>query len=214
MPSSRKSIIAIGAALGIAQAVAQQGDAKKPKAAKKDETAKAVKKEGVGDIELPVPQGAPQKNVNVPVYDEKGKKVMNFAIGVATALDKERIKLEQLRLDAFNEDGTPDYSMDLPDGMFLRSKQILTTETKAKITRRDFEISGNSMSWNLKDDEGSLGGGVKMIIYDRNDINAPKENKIELSSDGKKLELPKKLTDPANNPLKTPEKSPNPSKPK
>jgi Lipopolysaccharide-assembly, LptC-related len=199
MPSSRKTIIAIGAALGLAQAVAQQGGAKKPKAANKDDAApKSGEKKGIGDIELPVPEGAPQKSVNVPVYDAQGRKRMNFAIGVATALDKERIKLEQMRLEAFNEDGSTDYSMDLPDGMFLRSKQTLTTETKVKITRRDFELTGNSMSYNLTDDEGTLGGGVKMIIFDRNDMNAPKDEKtrIELSKDGKKLELPKKLTEP------------------
>jgi hypothetical protein len=206
MPSSRKTIIAIGAALGLAHSVAQVGEVKKPKAAKKDTPAPKTeeKKKGIGDIELPVPEGAPQKSVNVPIYDAKGRKVMNFSIGVATALDKERIKLEQMRLDAFNEDGSTDYSMDLPDGMFLRSKQTLTTETKVKITRRDFEISGNSMSYNLTDDEGTLGGGVKMIIYDRNDMNAPKEDKIELSKDGKPLELPKKLTEPPKKPPEPP----------
>jgi hypothetical protein len=210
MPSSRKTIIAIGAAFGIAQAVAQQGDAKKPKAEKKDAAEKPDKKQkGIGEIELPVPEGSPQKSVNVPVYDAKGRKVMNFAIGVATALDKERIKLEQMKLEAFNEDGSSDYSMDLPDGMFLRSKQILTTETKVKITRRDFELTGNSMSYNLTDDEGTLGGGVKMIIFDRSDMNAPKQDepKVELSKDGKKIEIPKKLSEPLK-------KSPEPPKPK
>src|SRR5437868_7030657 len=103
MPSSRKTIIAIGAALGLTQAIAQDTPKPAPKKdeetpAKKDpvektdkigKTDKQKKGKGIGEIDLPVPDGAPQKSVNVPVYDAKGRKRMNFAIGVATSLDKE-----------------------------------------------------------------------------------------------------------------------------
>src|SRR5436190_21556875 len=77
MPSSRKTIIAIGAALGLTQAVAQ--DTPKPaqkkdeeKPAKKDSAEKTEKADkgdkpkkgkGIGEIDLPVPEGAPQKSV-------------------------------------------------------------------------------------------------------------------------------------------------------
>ena len=171
MPSSR-NIAIVAVALGVAQAAAQQEDAKKP--AKKTVVVKTGRKV---EIDIPVPEGQPQKGVQVPIYDTDGKLRMRFDIGVGTWVDEVNVKLEKVRVATFKEDGSRDMDMDLPDAMLNKKTSIVTSNTPVSIKRDDFEVMGNTMSFNLESHEGTLGGGVKMLIYDRNEVNKQKEKK-------------------------------------
>jgi hypothetical protein len=162
-------MLALAAALGATQAVAEKGgDAKKPDAKKPDKGAKVAKVDpnAAETLELPIPKGQPQKGVKVPLYGADGRLRMNFEIGVGTRLDDENVKLEKLRVETFREDGTQELDMDLPDAVYNQKTNVISSQTKVFIKRSDFELTGNTMAFNIKTREGTLGGGVKMIITD------------------------------------------------
>ncbi|MEO6738650.1 MAG: hypothetical protein ABIP20_00250 [Chthoniobacteraceae bacterium] len=117
-------------------------------------------------LDLPVPKGQPQKGLRIPIFSPDGKPVMNFQIGVAEVVDADNIKLGQLRLETFKENGEHEFDIDLPDSVFNAKTKELTSKGHVMIKRHDFEISGNSMTFNTETRSGTFGNGVKMVIYD------------------------------------------------
>ena len=117
-------------------------------------------------LDLPVPKGQPQKGLRIPIFSPDGKLVMNFQIGVAEVVDADNIRMGQLRLETFKEDGEHEFDIDLPDSVFNAKTKELTSQAHVIIRRHDFEISGNSMTFNIETKAGTFGNGVKMVIYD------------------------------------------------
>lgn len=189
-------MLALAAALGATQAVAQKGgDPKKVDAKKPDKGAKVAKADPHAEdtLELPIPKGQPQKGVKVPLYNANGKLKMNFEIGIGTYIDEEHVKLEKLRVETFREDGSQELDMDLPDAVYNKKTKIISSETKVVIKRSDFEITGNTMAFNIETREGTLGGGVKMIITDMGQTSGT-EKKPEVQFQPQPTD-PKKPTD-------------------
>ena len=159
-------MLALAAALGVTQVVAQKVDAKKGDPKKADKGGKVGKLDPNADepLELPIPKGQPQKGVKVPLYGANGKLKMNFEIGIGTYIDEDHVKLEKLRVETFRDDGSPELDMDLPDAVYNKKTKIISSDTRVVIKRSDFEVTGNTMAFNIETREGTLGGGVKMII--------------------------------------------------
>ena len=117
-------------------------------------------------LDLPVPKGQPQKGLRIPIYTPEGKLLMNFQIGVAAVVDADHIKMGDLHLETFKEDGEHEFNIDLPDSVFNAKTKELTSKAHVIVKRNDFQISGNSMIFNTETKVGKFGDGVKMIIYD------------------------------------------------
>ncbi len=197
MSSSFKScLLALSAMLALTQLAAKKEDPKKPETATKP--AKGGRKEAKenDEMEMPVPKGQPQKGVKVPLYDSAGKLKMRFEIGIGTWLDEANIKMEKLRVETFKDDGTTEFDMDLPDATLNKKTREITSQTRVTVKSSQYEITGNSMTFNIETKSGTLGGGVKMIIYD-------KEN---LSGDDSKEKKTTIELQPANAPTKPPTK--------
>ena len=117
-------------------------------------------------LDLPVPKGQPQKGLRIPIYSPDGKLMMSFQIGVAEVVDADNIKMGELRLETFKENGEHEFDIDLPDSVFNAKTKELTSKAHVLIKRHDFEITGNSMTFNTQTKVGTFGNGVKMVIYD------------------------------------------------
>lgn len=182
-------IFVLGAVIGFTQVAAKKDEPPKNTpvkdaraAAKPDDkkTKGAAAKDS--NLNLPVPPGQPQKGLKIPVYDANGKLTMNFLIGTATWIDDENIKMQEMHIESFKEDGSRDFDMDLPDSVLNNKTHDLTSKVRVNVKRDDFEITGNSMTFNLETRQGKLGGGVKMIIYNLGDETGeqPKEKKAKV----------------------------------
>ena len=53
----------------------------------------------------------------------------------------------------------------LPKSELNVTTSVITTKKHVEIKRHDFEISGETLEFNMKTKRGTLGGGVKMLIY-------------------------------------------------
>ncbi len=127
-------------------------------------------------LDLPVPPGQPQKGLRIPISSPEGKLLMRFQIGVAEVVDADHIKMGDLRLETFKEDGEHEFDLDLPDSVFNAKTRELTSKAHVKIKRHDFEITGNSMTFNTDTKVGKFGDGVKMVIHDAR-AGLPEEEK-------------------------------------
>ena len=70
----------------------------------------------------------------------------------------------------------------MPDSVLNNKTHDLTSKVRVSVKRDDFEITGNSMTFNLETRQGTLGGGVKMLIYNLADETGeqPKEKKAKI----------------------------------
>jgi hypothetical protein len=175
MASSRNlPLILFVAGLGVAPMPAADGAAAKDPATDKVAVVSAAPADATkadagkekGRLDLPVPKGQPQRGLRIPMYSPEGKLMMALQIGVAEVLEADNIKMRELHLETFKDDGEHEFDIDLTDSVLNQKTWDLTSNVHVTIKRRDFEISGESVVFNLKTRVGKLGNGVKMVIYD------------------------------------------------
>jgi hypothetical protein len=169
MLSFRKiPLIVLAAGLGLIRMSAAAERAKDP-VSDKPVAVEAKKPDAAKDrdrLDLPVPKGQPQKGLRIPIYSPEGKLMMSFQIGVAEVVDADNIKMGDLRLETFKDTGEHEFDIELPDSIFNAKTKELISKAHVTIKRHDFEITGNSMTFNTETRVGKFGGGVKMVIYD------------------------------------------------
>ena len=168
MASSRNSrTFSLAAGLGLFGAFVIGGEPGKPAEAAKTATASAAAPAKEKErLDLPVPKGQPQKGLRIPIHSPDGKLMMSFQIGVAEVVDADNIKMGELRLETFKESGEHEFDIDLPDSVFNAKSKELTSKAKVTVKRHDFEITSNSVTFNVETRSGKFGDGVKMIIFD------------------------------------------------
>ena len=140
------------------------------KKVKKDKDKKKPEEEKA--IDVPMPEGKDAKGLKIPYRDENGKLQMRFTIGVARRIDESHVEMSQFQVETFDEAGEPEMTIDLPTSVLDLKTSVLTANQAVKIQRDDFEITGNTMTFNTKTKAGGLGGKVRMLIYDLADQTA------------------------------------------
>ena len=166
----------------VAGAFAQKKDDPKPKTKDKKETAKPdapkpEKNKGgkddksgeSGKMDIPVSKDHDAKGLKIPYFDGDGKKQMIFTIGVASRIDEEHIGMTETEVETFDENGEHEMTIDLPKSELNVTTSVITTKKHVEIKRRDFELTGETLEYNMKTQRGTLGGRVKMLIYNLDD---------------------------------------------
>ena len=188
-------VVALVAVAGILQMAAAEGDSKKEEPAKQPtppaEPAKAAA--GKGTLELPVPKGQPQKGLKVPIYDLSGFLRMTFRIGTAVRDDDDNIKMSDLRIETFKDDGGSELDIDLPESVYSPKTRDVTSATHVTIKNDDFLLTGEKMTFNIETKIGKLGGGVRMVIKDLSEATGEKKETMSIPTvELKPKEEPKK----------------------
>ena len=168
----------IAAAMLAGGAFAQKKEGEKPKAKDKKEEPKKPgekadkgkgskdEKDGEpGKLDIPVSKDHDAKGLKIPYFDGDGKKQMVFTIGVASRIDEEHIGMTETLVETFNENGGSEMTIDLPKSELNVTTSVISTKKHVEIKREDFSITGETLEFNMKTKRGTLGGGVKMLIY-------------------------------------------------
>ena len=149
---------------------AAKPDAPKPE---KDKGGKDDKAKETGKMDIPVSKDHDAKGLKIPYFDGDGKKQMIFTIGVASRLDDEHIGMTETEVETFDENGDHEMTIGLPKSELNVNTSVITTKKHVEIKREDFSITGETMEFNMKTKKGTLGGGVKMLIYNLdNEVSA------------------------------------------
>ena len=115
--------------------------------------------------DIPVSPNHPAKGLKIPFFDSQGKIQMIFVIGVATRIDADHIDMSDMQIETFDEEGAHEMAIDLPTSILDLNTSVISTKKHVTIRRDDFILTGEEMEFNTKTKQGTLGGGVKMIIY-------------------------------------------------
>jgi len=123
--------------------------------------------------DIPVSPEHPAKGLKIPYFDNEGKLQMNFVIGIATRIDADHIDMSDMQVETFDEQQQHEMYIDLPTSILDLNTSIITTQKRVTIRREDFILVGETMEFNTKTKQGSLGGSVRMLIYNL-DNSTPK----------------------------------------
>ncbi len=115
-------------------------------------------------IDIPVVEDRDVLGVRFPHHDETGKLVLLIEADVARRLDGEKIGMENMSMEFYDEEGEK-FEVELPSSTFNMESRVLTGDAGAKISRQDFTIEGKTLEFDLGKQAGRLRGNITMTIY-------------------------------------------------
>lgn len=138
------------------------------------------KKPAAAPLVIPLVQGYDTFGINLPDYDVQGRLRSLFVIGAISRLDDRSVEIRESFLETYSEDGSPEFSIDLPRAVLDRFTRVLVAKTPVTLRKAEFELKGASLEFNTVTKEGGLGGPVLMTIY--NGTTAPDSKQSKESS--------------------------------
>lgn len=115
-------------------------------------------------IDIPIPIGQPVKGIRVPHFGEDGELAMEFEAEIAEKLEENLVRMENLRIDVYDEDKRK-VVISLPKSTFNLESKILQGKDSVLIQREDFKLEGDTIDFDTTTRNGKIGGQVKMVIY-------------------------------------------------
>ena len=127
--------------------------------------------EGVTNV--PIATGHDAKGLVLPDFDLSGRLRGKLQAGITRRLDDQHIEFKDVRFTTFvPETQTPDLQIVMTTSVFNLKTQVMTSNERASVKRTDFEISGDTMKFEMISRQGTLAGNVKMIV--RGKARAPR----------------------------------------
>jgi len=130
--------------------------------------------EGIKDV--PLAEGHDAKGLVLPDYDLLGKMRGKLQAGVSRRLDAQNIEFEGVKFTTFQkETEAPDLVITVDKAVFNIKSQVLTSNVRSTVKRADFDVSGDSMRFEMLTRQSTLEGNVKMVVRGkaRTPENAP-----------------------------------------
>jgi len=119
--------------------------------------------EGIKDV--PIATGHDAKGLVLPDFDVKGHMRGKLQAGVTRRLDEQNIEFLGVKFTTFTpETETPDLEISMDKSVFNLKTQVLTSNVRSTVKRADFEVTGDTMKFEMVTRLGSLEGNVKMVV--------------------------------------------------
>ena len=119
---------------------------------------------------IPLPIGQEAKGLVLPDFDTEGNLRARFEAGTAKRIDADRILFTSLKMTTFTREERPDLSIDMPQSILHMGTRVISSEQRTTITRADFSIAGDRMTFDTNSQQGTLAGNVKMVITDTSSL--------------------------------------------
>ena len=105
----------------------------------------------------------PVNGIKVPHYDESGRLDLLIEADVAQKINETTVHLDNLRLEALDEDGKK-ISIELPKAVLDLDTRSLTGDKDVTIRREDFTITGDAIEFDTKNRNGTILGNIRMVV--------------------------------------------------
>jgi hypothetical protein len=124
-------------------------------------------------IDLPVPIGHDVTGLHVPMYNADGKMELQLNTESARRLDANNVQMKSVGIQTFDvKTGKPDLKIELKTANLNTDTNIVTSDEPVRVTRSDFELTGNSMEFAHDTRQAILKGDIHMLIYNRQTIQS------------------------------------------
>jgi hypothetical protein len=131
--------------------------------------------EGLGAVGKVLPIG--QKNIDVKIPSFKdGIPSSTVRASSMTRLDDENMSMERMDIRLYGKSHDQDMRIQLATALYHMPSQILSSETRSRVSREDFDLQGDSMIFDTRTGQGKMTGNVRMVIFDADSLTAPKQD--------------------------------------
>jgi hypothetical protein len=135
----------------------------KPEVETKVKKARPKPEEGVTNV--PIVAGHDAKGLVLPDFDHLGRMRGKLEAGLTKRLDEEHIEFKSVKFTTFVPDTqTPDLQIVMNSSVFNLKTQVLNSSERTTVKRADFEITGDTMQFEMITRKGTLAGNVKMVV--------------------------------------------------
>ena len=122
-------------------------------------------------LSVPLPIGQESKGIKIPQFNLAGQVLSQLLMGKVVRVDDEFLKIQELKLDFFDEGGKNEFRIDMPASLFSTRTRIITSEEPVFIHHRDFDLTGAKLEFNTATRKGRLLGPVTMKIRDLDQVS-------------------------------------------
>jgi hypothetical protein len=114
------------------------------------------------------PIGSVIQNFALPQSDASGKKTTLVRGKRATVVSPNQLKIEELDVDLYNNEGKADTTITATRCDFWRKENRLTTDTGILVKKPTLMVSANGIDWNVADSYGTLYNRVRVVLTSPN----------------------------------------------
>ena len=132
--------------------------------------AEATPKSSPSLANIPLPIGQEAKGLVFPDFDLQGHMRARFEAGTAKRIDADHLEFRGLRMTTFTPENTTELLIDMPVSTLDLNTRVITSQERTTVTRADFHIAGDRMSFDTVARKGTLMGNVKMVISDQSEL--------------------------------------------
>jgi hypothetical protein len=116
---------------------------------------------------IPLPIGHEAKGLILPDFDVEGRLRGKFLAGSARRLDQDHIGFRDLKITTYNGAKEIDMQINMQTSTFDLTTKILSSQERTTVTRHDFNIVGDSATFDTNARTSRMVGNVKMVITDQ-----------------------------------------------
>jgi hypothetical protein len=156
-------LVLLSCAVVAADKKAPKSDGKTVTPAPNKKPARPKPEEGIKDV--PITEGHDAKGLVLPDFDREGRLRGKLQAGVTRRLDEQNIEFQGVKFTTFiPETEKPNLQISLDKAVFNLKTQVLTSNVRSTVKREDFEVSGDTMRFEMVTRQSTLEGNVKMIV--------------------------------------------------
>ena len=116
-------------------------------------------------MDVPIPIHYSHKGVRIPIQSPEGKMQVVLETEIAFREDQHTLRLSDLRVETFDDDGKTEMVIDAPLSHFDLKTLMLTSEEPITIRRPDVEVTGNKLVFDTQTRQGKLSGNVRVRLF-------------------------------------------------
>jgi hypothetical protein len=128
---------------------------------------------GLGAVGKVLPIGEKNIDVKIPSFKD-GIPSSTVRASSMTRLDEENMSMERMDIRLYGKSHQQDVRIQLPTALYHMPSQILSSDSRSRITREDFDLQGDSMIFDTRTGQGKMVGNVRMVIYDSDSLMGQK----------------------------------------
>lgn len=129
--------------------------------------AKAVEQtgQGLGAFGKLLPLGQKNRDVKIPSFRD-GNPSSLVQAATMTRLEGEKMEMERLDIRMYGETEEKDLRILMPTATYHMATEVLSGDDRSRITRKDFDLRGDTLIFDTRTRQGKMTGHIHMIIRD------------------------------------------------